>query len=277
MPLPLLALAGIAGGAQLLGGITNSISNSSSQRKANQANMKLAEYQYTKDLEMWNKSNDYNLPQNQMSRLKAAGLNPNLVYGSGAVTGNTVAPSMPKYNAPRMEAVTNQNYRIGEAGIDILNQYQSLQANQAQVNNLKAQTDNTVQKTITEGLIQAQTAQNTAKSVFDLGLAKKLEQTSLDAARANLQKVQNENLLNPLVAQNLKSDLATKESTRLSQDQQRQLAKIQSQIYGYHLKNFGIYGKGEAPTIMGVPVEPFRKLGEKVIDWGKTQYSKYFH
>lgn len=43
----------------------------------------------------WNLANDYNHPVNQMERLKAAGLNPNLVYGSGSVTGNTTsAPSL---------------------------------------------------------------------------------------------------------------------------------------------------------------------------------------
>lgn len=37
----------------------------------------------------WNMQNDYNSPTAQMARLKAAGLNPMLVYGSGDVTGNT--------------------------------------------------------------------------------------------------------------------------------------------------------------------------------------------
>ena len=37
----------------------------------------------------WNMMNDYNHPVQQMQRLKEAGLNPLLVYGSGSVTGNT--------------------------------------------------------------------------------------------------------------------------------------------------------------------------------------------
>lgn len=40
-------------------------------------------------LQSWNMMNDYNHPIQQMERLKAAGLNPLLVYGSGSVTGNT--------------------------------------------------------------------------------------------------------------------------------------------------------------------------------------------
>ena len=43
----------------------------------------------------WNLMNDYNHPLKQMERLKAAGLNPLLVYGSGSVAGNTTsAPSL---------------------------------------------------------------------------------------------------------------------------------------------------------------------------------------
>ena len=33
--------------------------------------------------QMWNKQNEYNLPVNQMARLRAAGLNPSLMYSNG--------------------------------------------------------------------------------------------------------------------------------------------------------------------------------------------------
>lgn len=62
--------------------------------------MALAEYQYSKDLQMWNIQNEYNAPAQQMQRLRDAGLNPNLMYGQGNV-GN--ATTMPKYNAPKMQ------------------------------------------------------------------------------------------------------------------------------------------------------------------------------
>lgn len=56
---------------------------------------KLIDYQFSKNVDMWNKQNEYNSPSSQMSRLKEAGLNPNLVYGDGAV-GNTTS-SAPEY------------------------------------------------------------------------------------------------------------------------------------------------------------------------------------
>lgn len=51
---------------------------------------------------MWNMGNKYNSPMSQMERLRKAGLNPNLVYGSGAPVGAS-AQTLPKYNAPTVD------------------------------------------------------------------------------------------------------------------------------------------------------------------------------
>lgn len=60
------------------GSFINDINGSKQQADANKMAMM-----------SWNIMNDYNHPINQMARLKAAGLNPYVVYGSGSVTGNT--------------------------------------------------------------------------------------------------------------------------------------------------------------------------------------------
>lgn len=49
---------------------------------------------FNQDFYMWQQQNEYNSPEAQMQRLKAAGLNPHLMYGQGNV-GN--AQSMPHY------------------------------------------------------------------------------------------------------------------------------------------------------------------------------------
>lgn len=87
------ATAAIVGAAQAMGSGLTSIINTNKTIKAQR---KLAEYSYSKDLEMWNKANEYNSPTAQMERLKNAGLNPHLVYGNGSVTGNTTTQT-PKY------------------------------------------------------------------------------------------------------------------------------------------------------------------------------------
>jgi hypothetical protein len=68
------------------------------------------------NLKMWHKQNQYNHPLEQMKRLKDAGLNPNMIYGSspGSATGNAgaVAPGKApeyKFNNPAIPAFQSQN------------------------------------------------------------------------------------------------------------------------------------------------------------------------
>lgn len=100
MSISLGAAAAIVGGAGLLG----SALGSRSQRKTNEAQKELAELEFKRNKEMWQMQNKYNSPVEQMSRLRQAGLNPNLVYGSGAV-GNTTS-NAPNYKAPGLKAYT---------------------------------------------------------------------------------------------------------------------------------------------------------------------------
>jgi len=122
------------------------------------ANKNMAEYAYSKDLEMWNKSNAYNRqqwedqnvynsPTQQMERYKEAGLNPNLIYGTGTTSaGNTSLPSTSqtaKYQAPRQE----YNYKPNQLGAT-LGQFQDVQMKSAQIDNIKAQTEGQITENI---------------------------------------------------------------------------------------------------------------------------------
>lgn len=120
------------------------------------ANKQMAQFAYQKDLEMWNRMNEYNLPSAQMQRLKSAGLNPAMMYGHGSSVGNTTS-QMPKYNAPDLKF----DYQPPQIG-DMIQQYQDLSMRQAQVNNVKATTES----------IQA----DTANKMIQLGISKFKEQ-----------------------------------------------------------------------------------------------------
>lgn len=61
----------------------------------NRANRKEAERAREWQEEMWNKQNEYNLPVNQVARLKEAGINPNLAFGSAASAMSSSFPSSP--------------------------------------------------------------------------------------------------------------------------------------------------------------------------------------
>lgn len=122
----------ILGGLAALGsGIAQSQINAKVARentdKTIAANREMAQYQYSKDLEMWNKGNMYNAPMAQMERLKKAGLNPNLVYGSGSAAGNS-AGQLPKYNAP----TASYNYQPPVDIPSMINQFQDFRIKNAQ-------------------------------------------------------------------------------------------------------------------------------------------------
>lgn len=153
---PIIGSSLITGGGSLLG----SLLGFGSQERANKANLKLAEYQYSKALEMWNRQNEYNLPKNQMSRLTDAGLNPNLVYGNGTVQGLTSAPA-PQYHAPNFQAYTN---------------FGSLGAEQAVTTYMQAkQTDATVRKTNAEAdrILKEMPLIDLDKTLKELDIAKR--------------------------------------------------------------------------------------------------------
>lgn len=116
---------------------TNILSRFSAKRQAN--------LQYSKDLDMWKAQNAYNAPTMQMARLREAGLNPNLVYGSGSVVGNT-SSQLPKYQAPRPQ-FEYQSPQLADA----IGQFQNVRLQGAQIDNVQASTK-----------VQEQTALNKA-------------------------------------------------------------------------------------------------------------------
>lgn len=66
-------------------------------------NKEMADLQNKYNMDMWQMQADYNSPTAQMSRLRDAGLNPNLAYGN-ATTGNmSSAPEMVAPNAPNAQ------------------------------------------------------------------------------------------------------------------------------------------------------------------------------
>lgn len=104
-----VGLSNLLGGIGTLGaGIASSISNYKSVQATNKAQMDLAKYQADRNLELWNLNNEYNTPQAQMERYKAAGLNPNLIYGEGtSSSGNSSSPAngfvAPSLHAPKVD------------------------------------------------------------------------------------------------------------------------------------------------------------------------------
>lgn len=125
----------------IIGGVTSLFGSGASykgQKDTNRTNIKLAQDARAHDVNMWHLQNAYNTPEMQMQRLKEAGLNPNLIYGSGqASTGNADAPKS-AHVATTSNALASFN---NNNAIQMLSAYQDWQVKKAQIRNIDEETE----------------------------------------------------------------------------------------------------------------------------------------
>ncbi len=146
----------LLGALPIVGGVLDSIFGNRA-RKRNQRltekrqhgyNMELANFNFDKNLEMWQMQNAYNDPTRQMERLKQAGINPHLAFSSGAGANTSGAP--PQMDAQPPEAMASGvNMPFGST----LRSYQQNRLQRRQEDLLSAQTENIKAKTLTEGVV----------------------------------------------------------------------------------------------------------------------------
>lgn len=182
MPLPLLLGAGLlaAGGAVASGAI-----GALSQASANDTNIQLQREAFDENERMWHLQNEYNSPVAQMQRLQEAGLNPNLVYGSGSVAGNQ-SGSVPQMQAAHVSPVTNGNFMADALSKALFTQAQ-LESVQEQTELSRTQQSVQQQQVLESAARTAEAYMRTARSEFDLGLAKDLRDYTLEAQKANVE------------------------------------------------------------------------------------------
>lgn len=128
--------AAIAGVSNIVGGILNNRNNLKMQREQNEFNAQQSELAYDRQLDFWGKNNAYNTPEQQMKRLRQAGLNPYLMFQNGlGSSGNSVGVSPP----PAAHSAGLVPSTIGEG---ISRGFESLmQGLQLAINNKKANSD----------------------------------------------------------------------------------------------------------------------------------------
>lgn len=144
------------GGTDIIGAVVsaataiyNADRQKAAQKRQNEANATAAELAYQREQEMWNLQNQYNSPQAQIERLRAGGLNPALMYGGGSgSSASGQANQYPKYQPPTAIAEFSPAPQLGS----YISQYQDFKMRQAQIDNVKANTQATNARTVTEGL-----------------------------------------------------------------------------------------------------------------------------
>ncbi|QCS36962.1 DNA pilot protein [Tortoise microvirus 35] len=133
------------------------------QERAFDYNSYQSDLEYYRNLEMWNRQNEYNSPAAQIARYKRAGLNPNLIYGTGTASAGN-ASSSPQYTAARFQAPRAERATVSPLR-STFDPYQALQIGQAlalqkaQRDQISAQAEYTRQETknnALNGLIKAE-------------------------------------------------------------------------------------------------------------------------
>ena len=162
-------LAG-AGVSSLFSGIS-SIFNHQSQKRENERNRDFTREMFDKQVEnnikMWNMQNQYDLPKNQIERLRQAGINPDLYYGGSSVPATSpISPASSSssssgyqpYNFGQYDPLTTAQIglieaqtrnldsdtekKVSEKNILDIDAKTLVERNQAALDNLKANTRN---------------------------------------------------------------------------------------------------------------------------------------
>ena len=110
---PITGSAIIAAGTNILGNLFGI----GSQHNANRQNLKIMREQQAWQEKMWNKQNEYNTPENQLSLYQDAGYNP--LTALNAMSGNSSAGSVGSVQSAQMQAADFSGF--GQAGQAIAN------------------------------------------------------------------------------------------------------------------------------------------------------------
>lgn len=173
--------------ATIVQSILNDQSNKENQRfqeKANRDNISAAERANEMNrkwaLEDYERQNKYNSPLQQMIRFREAGLNPQMIYGSGAQqTASVIRSTQP--NVPSVNPPKDLPFQLPDLG-GAFGQMYDMQESQARIENMKAQSKLLDQRFDIGNLDIANKAIKNEKDKFSLGLAKELKDATVERA-----------------------------------------------------------------------------------------------
>lgn len=178
-----LIAAGINAASQTANNAFNIASTNRMNKKTRKWNEQMYERQKADNIAFWNMQNEYNDPSAQMARLKAAGLNPNLVYGSGSAAntaGDISSPNKPQWNpdVPRLDL----------NAAEVLQQMYAIPNMQAQTENLKANNALMHAQQLKTAAETANLGIKNAQDELSYQLSKSLFDTTVEQQKLNLQK-----------------------------------------------------------------------------------------
>lgn len=209
-----LAGAAIGAGASMLSGVFSGIGANKRQKRAINAQKEENALARKWNEQMYDKSvannradvadmRAYNDPKAVMARLKAAGLNPDLMYGGGpgslvqAQVGNSA--SAPSYSPSNMGGLVNSVPSSGEIAGNAISQSLDNAIKLAQKDNIEAQTAKTKEESVGQSLDNivkdAQAGVATQLADLDVKLGKSvanLNEQQLENLKSSLNKINEE-------------------------------------------------------------------------------------
>lgn len=194
-------MSGEAIGAIL--GYTGSMIGAAAQteavRQTNRAQRELAEYSYEQQRQMIREQNEYNSPVNQMARYKAAGLNPNLIYGQ--IDGGQQS-EIAKFTPPQVQTPDYSNLTNFSDAIQLFLQEKKVgaevEAINAQTQRYREETRSLMLRNQWEAFLSGQSNPDNTFSgsrrlqEYDLKLKSQGISNSLNQARYDYQKLNNQ-------------------------------------------------------------------------------------
>lgn len=161
--------AAAAGAASGLAG--SFIQNAGNKKRLKEAN--------NHEIYLWDLNNKYNHPSAQMSRLREAGLNPNLIYGS--------SPTSATGNANQAKGHAPAEYKM-ESPVREINAMADYKQKEAQTDNLREQNSLIMQDTLLRAAQVNKTASEGQSAAVKASIDKELRDTSVSIMREELRQ-----------------------------------------------------------------------------------------
>lgn len=153
-----------------------------------------AEDAYNRNIEQWNRENDYNLPQNQIQRFKDAGLSPHLIYGQ-----QNTAASSPTRSVANIAPPISSMPRVMSSFMDFRRAISDINKTDKEIDLIGSNISTNAART---ALYDAQ------KGLFNYNLEfkKKIEKDAINTISENLEKSRNYNRLAPIIREKSRFD-----------------------------------------------------------------------
>lgn len=251
---PLIGSALIGAGGSLVGGALGAIGqnhtnkvNQRLQRDQNEWNAKQASQANQWNMEQWQRENEYNAPAQQMQRLEAAGLNPNLMYSQGNVgTASKLTSNVAPSTAPARTESSLSHF--ASAIVPAISMFQDMQNKQAQLSVQQKQVKLLDQEIANKALDNVFKGYNNQKAEADMPYyqfnADERYQT-LSARRWITENQQRQSLMNTKILEATMPDLINKASWITRDVKQRALRGELDLDLNRQLKPFGMTSSDE--------------------------------